>query len=111
MLGCMRLVFINSFVNFFATNIMISGLGLFAFNWGGISLVYGFNWGVWSGWLVYAIFWARFKDWDSVKLNDGCKSFGGEPLDPEETMYMRAIELSKCGNDEGSQELEKKLIG
>jgi hypothetical protein len=111
MLGCMRLVIINSFVNLFATNILISGLGLFAFNWGGISLVYGFNWGVWSGWLVYAFFWARFEDWDSVKLNDGCKSLGNEPLGPEETMDLRAIELSKCGTDVASQELEKRLIG
>lgn len=111
MLGCIKLVFINSFVNFFAINILISGLGLFAFNWGGISLVYGFNYGILSGWLVYVIFWARFKDWESIKLNDHCASLGNEPLDLEETRDLQATVVSKSGTLGGSRELEKKLIG
>jgi hypothetical protein len=66
MLGKLQLVFICSVLCMFGINVMIGGLGLFAFRWGGVSLVYGWNTGVCSGFLVYVIYWAIFKDWESV---------------------------------------------
>lgn len=111
MLGRLKLVFITSAVCMFGLNVCIGGLGLFVFEWGGISLVYGFSIGVWTGWVVYVITWARFQDWESVKLNTVVVVKKDELLDHEETRDLEVTAVSKIVSGSSLPELEQKLIG
>ena len=108
----MKLVILNSVINFFGINVLIMGLGLWAFDWGGISLVYGFSYGVFASWVVYAIAWCVFTDWSSVKFDDDVPQLEKEigDLSIGENRDLQDADVAKPVVDDRYRELERKLI-